>query len=82
MAYFSEKLSGSKLNYSTYDVEFIVVVQVAKHWKHYLFHKEFILYTGHEALKHLHKQDKVSFRHASWVAYCDNLLPLTGPTDE
>jgi hypothetical protein len=25
--YFNEKLSGSKLNYGTYDVEFYVVVQ-------------------------------------------------------
>ena len=69
MAYFSEKLTGSKLNYSTYDVEFFVVVQAVKHWKHYLLHRVFILYTDHEALKHLHKQDKVSCRYVSWVAY-------------
>ncbi|PKI55969.1 hypothetical protein CRG98_023645 [Punica granatum] len=42
-----------------------------KHWRHYLFHKEFILYTDHEALKHIHSQDKVSARHASWVAYLE-----------
>ncbi|PKI56654.1 hypothetical protein CRG98_022942 [Punica granatum] len=33
--------------------------------------KEFVLYTDHEALKHLHSQDKVSARHASWVAYLE-----------
>ena len=27
------------------------------------------MYTDHEALKHLHRQDKVSARHANWVAY-------------
>ncbi|PKI50012.1 hypothetical protein CRG98_029599 [Punica granatum] len=69
VAYFSEKLSGAKLKYNTYDVEFYAVVQAIKHWRHYLFHREFMLYTDHEALKHLHRQDKVSPRHASWIAY-------------
>lgn len=40
-----------------------------KHWRHYLFHQEFILYTDHDALKHLGSQDKISARHASWIAY-------------
>ena len=69
VAYFSEKLSGPRLRYSTYDVEFYAMVQAIKHWRHYLFQREFILYTDHEALKHLHRQDKVSARHANWVAY-------------
>ncbi|PKI48913.1 hypothetical protein CRG98_030689 [Punica granatum] len=67
-----EKLTGAKVRYNTYDVKFYAVVQVVKHWRHYLFHKEFILYTDHEALKHLHSQDKVSARHASWVAYLEH----------
>ncbi|PKI54057.1 hypothetical protein CRG98_025551, partial [Punica granatum] len=71
IAFFSEKLMGAKVRYSTYDVEFYVVVQAVKHWRHYLFHKEFILYSDHEALKHLHSQDKVSACHASWVAYLE-----------
>lgn len=35
VAYFRVKLSGSKLNYSTYDVEFYVLVQALKHWSSY-----------------------------------------------
>jgi len=69
VAYFSEKLSGVKLRYSTYDVEFYVVVQAVRHWRHYLFQKKFVLYTDHEALKHLQGKDKISARHASWIAY-------------
>ncbi|PKI68375.1 hypothetical protein CRG98_011283 [Punica granatum] len=71
VAFFSEKLTGAKMRYNTYDVEFYAVVQAIKHWRHYLFHKEFILYIDHEALKHLHSQDKVSARHVSWVAYLE-----------
>ncbi|XP_050207629.1 uncharacterized protein LOC126657049 [Mercurialis annua] len=69
VAYFSDKLNGAKLNYNIYDVEFYAVVQAVKHWRYYLYHKEFVLYTDNEALKHLHRQDKVSPRHATWVAY-------------
>lgn len=48
--------------------KFYVIVQAIKHWRHYLFHQEFILYTDHDALKHLGSQDKISSRHASWIA--------------
>ncbi|PKI60891.1 hypothetical protein CRG98_018716 [Punica granatum] len=71
IAFFNEKLTGAKVRYNTYNVEFYTVVQDVKHWRHYLFHKEFILYTDHEALKHLHSQDKVSAHHALWVAYLE-----------
>ena len=69
VAYFSEKLSDLRMRYSTYDVEFYAVVQAVQHRCHYLFHREFALYTDHDALKHLRSQDKVSARHASWIAY-------------
>lgn len=69
VAYFSEKLGGARSRYSTYDVEFYAVVQAIKHWRHYLVHREFILFTDHDALKHLESQVKVSSRHASWIAY-------------
>lgn len=69
VALFSEKIAGSRARYRTYDVEFYAIVQVIKHWRHYLFHQEFILYTDHDALKHLGSQDKISARHASWIAF-------------
>jgi len=34
LAYFSEKLSGPKLNYSTYDKEFCAIVRALSHWSH------------------------------------------------
>lgn len=37
-----------------------------KHWRHYLFHKEFVLYTKHDTLKYL---SKFTSRHASWIGY-------------
>ncbi len=53
IAYFSEKLNDAKLKYSTYDKEFYAVVQALRHWCHYLLPKEFVIYSDHDALRHL-----------------------------
>lgn len=45
------------------------MVQAIKHWRHYLVHREFILFTDHDALRHLDSQAKVSSRHAGWISY-------------
>nr|KAJ0218923.1 hypothetical protein LSAT_V11C300143610 [Lactuca sativa] len=71
VAYFSEKLTGPKLRYSTYDVEFYAVVQAVKHWRHYLFHKEFVLFTDHDSLRHIRSQDKVSHKHGRWMSFLE-----------
>lgn len=69
VAFYSEKLAGARARYSTYDIEFYAIIQAIKHWRHYLAHREFILFTDHVALKYLGTQDKISSRHASWTAY-------------
>ncbi|GKV50168.1 hypothetical protein SLEP1_g56881 [Rubroshorea leprosula] len=65
IAFFSEKLNGTKLRYSTYDKEFYAIVRALEHWSHYLLSKEFILHSDHEALKHLNSQQKISCQHAA-----------------
>ena len=45
IVFFSEKLSGAKLNYSTYDKKFYAVVQSLRHWRHCLLQQEFIFFT-------------------------------------
>lgn len=47
VAFYSEKLSGPRSRYNTYDVEFYAVVQAIKHWRRYLVHRDFILFTDH-----------------------------------
>lgn len=70
MVFFSEKLSGEKLNYNTYDVEFYAVVLAVRYWRHYLFHR-ILFCTHHNSLRHLHQQNKVSPCHARWVVYLE-----------
>ncbi|GJV92162.1 putative nucleotidyltransferase, ribonuclease H [Tanacetum coccineum] len=71
VAYFSEKLTEPKSRYTTYDLEFYAVVQAVKHWRHYLFDKEFVLFTDHDSLRHIRTQDKVSHKHGHWLAFLE-----------
>jgi len=64
LACFSEKLSGPKLNYSTYDKEFYAIVRALSHWSHYLKPKAFILHLDRQALRYLNGQPKLNSRHA------------------
>ena len=69
IAYFSEKLGGARLNYSTYDKEFYAIVRALDHWSHYLRPNHFVLHSDHEALKYIHGQQKLNPRHATWVEF-------------
>lgn len=42
VAYFSEKLSGPSLNYSTYDKELYALVRTLETWQHYLWPKDLL----------------------------------------
>ncbi|XP_071900973.1 uncharacterized protein [Coffea arabica] len=72
VAYFSEKLNGAALNYSTYDKELMALVRALQTWQHYLRPREFVLHTDHESLKHIKSQDKLSKQHARWITFIDS----------
>ncbi|RDX96922.1 hypothetical protein CR513_20350, partial [Mucuna pruriens] len=64
IAYFSEKVKGLHLNYSTCDKELYALVKALHVWQHYLLPKEFAIHSNHESLQHLrgqgHKQGKMN----------------------
>jgi hypothetical protein len=69
VAFFSEKLHGPTLNYSTYDKERYALVRVLQTWKHYLWSKEFVIYSDHESLKYLKGQSNLNKLHAKWIEF-------------
>jgi hypothetical protein len=71
IAYFHENLSGPSLNYSTYDKELYALVRVLETWQHYLWLKEFVIYSDHESLKHIRGQAKLNKHHAKWVEFIE-----------
>jgi hypothetical protein len=56
VAFFSKKLSGPSLNYSTYDQELYALVRVLHTWQHYLWYRKFVIHLDHESLKYLKGQ--------------------------
>jgi len=72
IAYFSEKLHGAALNYSTYDKEMYALVRALETWQHYLWPKEFVIHSDHESLKHIKSQSKLSRRHAKWIEFLES----------
>jgi hypothetical protein len=71
VVYFSEKLSGPSLNYSTYDKELYALVRVLETWQHYLWPKEFVIHSDHESLKHIRGQAKLNKCHANLVEFIE-----------
>jgi hypothetical protein len=69
VAYFSEKLSGPVLNYSTYDKELYALLRCLETWQYYLWLKEFVIHSDHEYLKHIRSQGKLNRRHAKLVEF-------------
>jgi hypothetical protein len=77
VAYFSEKLSGPTLNYSTYDKELYALVRCLETWQHYLWPKEFVIHSDHESLKHIRSQGKLNRRHVKWVEFIESFSYVT-----
>lgn len=69
MEFFSEKLSAKRQKWTTYEIEFYVVVRALKQWEHYLIHLEFILYSDHQALRYINSKQTLNRMHARWVAF-------------
>ncbi|WVZ93568.1 hypothetical protein U9M48_039537 [Paspalum notatum var. saurae] len=65
VAYFSEKLSGANLRYSTYDKELYALVPLSMASRVY---NPF----DHEALKHIRTQTNLNRRHATWVEFIES----------
>lgn len=67
VAYFNEKLSGGRLNYSTYVKDFYGIVRALGNWAHYLKVQPFILHFDNESFRHINGESKLNNRHANWV---------------
>ena len=52
VSYGSHQLKNHEQNYPTHDMELATVVFALKIWRHYLYGKEFEVYSDHKSLKY------------------------------
>jgi hypothetical protein len=62
------------LNYPVYDKELCALVRVPEVWQYYLWPKEFIIHSDHEAFKYLKAQSNLLRPLAKWVEFLQSFL--------
>ena len=86
LGFFSKKLSGAELNYSTFDRELLGVFLAVKHFQQYLEGRKFTIYTDHKplcgAIVGSTTRSPRQARHLSYIAeFSTDLQHLPGPAN-
>jgi hypothetical protein len=56
VAYYSRRFQAAEFNYTTYEQEGLALVSCVKHFRQYLYGREFIVYTDKSAIATLFKE--------------------------
>ena len=72
VAYGSRQLKNHEQNYPTYDLELAAVVFALKIWRHYLYGKEFEVYSNHKSLKYILTQRDLNMRQCRWMEFLED----------
>ena len=69
VAYGSCQLKNHEQNYPTHDMELAAVVFALNIWRHYLYSKEFEVYSDHKSLKYIFTQRDLNMRQRRWMEF-------------
>ena len=72
VAYGSHQLKNHEKNYPSNDMELVVVVFALKIWCHYLYGKEFEVYSDHKSLKYIFMQRDLNTRQCGWMEFLED----------
>ena len=72
VAYSSRQLKNHEQNYPTHDLELTVVVFALKIWRHYLYGKEFKVYSDHKSLNYIFTQRDFNMRQRRWMEFLED----------
>ena len=67
VAYTSRKLCSYELNYTTHDLELLVVMHALKLWRYYLLGCQFQLVIDHKILKWIFTQENLNMQQWRWI---------------
>ena len=68
IAFFSRAIAPRHAKLAAYERELIGLVQAVKHWRPYLWGREFVVRTDHQSLKYLLDQRLSTIPQHHWVA--------------
>ena len=72
VAYGFCQLKNHEQNYRTHDLELAAVVFALKIWRHYLYGKEFEVYSDHKSLKYIFMQWDLNMRQRRWMEFLED----------
>ena len=72
VAYGSHQLKIHEQNYPTHDMELAAVVFALKIWCHYLYGKQFEVYSDHKSLKYIFTQRDLNMRQRGWMEFLED----------
>ena len=71
-SYGSHQLKNHEQNYPTHDMELATVVFTLKFWRHYLYGKEFEVYSDLKSLKYIFMQRDLNMRQHKWMEFLED----------
>ncbi|WMV08292.1 hypothetical protein MTR67_001677 [Solanum verrucosum] len=66
-AYSSIQLKVHEKNYTTYDLEFVVVEFFLKIWRHYIYVVHVVVFTNHNSLQYVFSPNELNIRQRRWL---------------
>ena len=72
VAYGSRQLKNHEQNYPTHNMELAAVFFALKIWRHYLYGKEFEVYSNHKSLKYIFTQWDLNMRQRRWMEFLED----------
>ena len=67
VAYGSHQLKNHEQNYPTHNMELATVVFALKIWRHYLYGKQFEMYSDQKSIKYIFTQRDLNMRQRKWM---------------
>ena len=72
VAYGSRQLKNYEQNYPTHDLELAAVVFTLNIWRHYIYGKEFEVYSYQKSLKYIFTQRDLNVRQQRWMEFLED----------
>ena len=72
VAYGSRQFKNHEQNCPTHDMELAAIVFPLKIWRHYLYDKQFEVYSDHKSLRYIFTQRDLNMRQRRWMEFLED----------